>query len=60
MVNYIKSCLLCTRSFRALCDEMGAQHSELVFHSKIHWLAREKILVIAKSLILLDFVIALP
>ena len=44
VVNYIKSCPLCNRLFRALCDEMGAEHNGLLFHSNIRWLSREKLL----------------
>ena len=44
MVNYIKSCALCTRLFRALCDEVGAEHNGLLFHLNIRWLSRGKVL----------------
>ena len=43
VVNYIKSCLLCTRLFRALCDEVG-KHNELLFHLNIPLLSQEKVL----------------
>ena len=35
VVNYIKSRPLNTRLFRALCDEMGAELSGLLFHSTV-------------------------
>ena len=44
VVNYIKSRPLNTRLFRALCDEMGAELSGLLFHSAVRWLSREKVL----------------
>ena len=44
MVNYIKSRPLNTRLFRALCDEMGAELSGLLFHSTVRWLSRGKVL----------------
>ena len=42
VVNYIKSCHLCTRLFRALCDKVGAEHMGLLFHSSIRWLSQVK------------------
>ena len=44
VVNYIKSRPLNTRLFRALCDEMGAKLSGLLFHSTVRWLSRGKVL----------------
>ena len=44
VVNYIKSHSLCTRLFRVFCDEMGAEHSGLLYHSNIRWLSRGKML----------------
>ena len=35
VVNYIKSHSLCTRLFRMFCDETGAEHSGLLYHSNI-------------------------
>lgn len=50
MVNYIKSRPLNTRLFRALCDEMGAELSGLLFHSTVRWLSRGKVLERAATL----------
>ena len=44
VVNYIKSRPLNTRLFRALCHEMGAELSGLLFHSTVRWLSRGKVL----------------
>ena len=44
VVNYIKSRPLNTRLFRALCHEMGAELSRLLFHSTVRWLSRGKVL----------------
>ena len=44
VVNYIKSCPLNTRLFRASCDEMGAELSGLLFHSTVRWLSHGKVL----------------
>ena len=44
VVNSIKSHSLCTRLFRLFCDEMGAEHGGLLYHSNIHWLSRGKVL----------------
>ena len=43
-VNYIKSHSLCIRLFRVFCDEMGAEHNGLLYHSNIRWLSRGKVL----------------
>ena len=44
VVNYIKFCLMCTRLFRALRDEIGAERSGFMFHSNIPWLSKEEVL----------------
>ena len=44
VANYIKSRPLNTRLFRALCDEMGAELSGLLFHLTVRWLSRGKVL----------------
>ena len=44
VVSFIKSGPLHTRLFRVLCDEMGAEHHGLLFHSDIRWLSRGKAL----------------
>ena len=36
VVNFIKSRHLNTRLFCVLCNEMGAEHNKLLFHSNIH------------------------
>ena len=35
VINYIKSRRLQPRLFLVLCDEMGAEHNELLFHLNI-------------------------
>lgn len=44
IVNYIKNSALNTRLLRALCDEMGSDHQNLIFHSEVRWLSRGKVL----------------
>ena len=44
VVNYIKSHSLCTHLFCVFYDEMGAEHSGLLYHSNIRWLSRRKVL----------------
>ena len=44
VVNYIKSRPLCSRLFRVFCKKIAAEHSGLLYHSKIHWLPRGKVL----------------
>ena len=44
VVNFIKSHPLHTRLFRVLCDDMGAEHNGLLFHSNIRWFSQGKVL----------------
>ncbi|XP_067119559.1 SCAN domain-containing protein 3-like [Centruroides vittatus] len=44
IVNYIKSQLLNSRLINAVCQEMGADHQSLLFHTEVRWLSRGKVL----------------
>ncbi|XP_042233739.1 SCAN domain-containing protein 3-like [Homarus americanus] len=44
VVNYVKSRLLQSRLFAQLCNKMCAGHDTLLFHSKVRWLSRGKVL----------------
>lgn len=44
VVNYIKMRPLKTRIFSALCKDMGAEHSTLLFYCEARWLSRGKCL----------------
>ncbi|KAK2847350.1 hypothetical protein Q5P01_010349 [Channa striata] len=40
VVNFIKTRPLKTRVFSAICEEMGAEHQAVLFHSEERWLSR--------------------
>jgi len=40
IITYTKNSTLNTRLLKALCDEMGSDHQNLLFHSEVHWLSR--------------------
>lgn len=44
VVNFIKIQPLKARMFSALCEEMGADHTAVLFNSEARWLSRGKVL----------------
>ena len=44
VVNVIKTWPLKARLFSALCEEMGADHTAVLFHSEARWLSRGQVL----------------
>jgi len=44
IINYIKTSALNTRLLKALCDELGSDHQNLLFHSEVRWLSGGEVL----------------
>ncbi|XP_011280330.2 SCAN domain-containing protein 3 isoform X1 [Felis catus] len=44
IVNYVKSNALNSRLFSLLCDNMEADHKQLLLHAEMRWLSRGKVL----------------
>ncbi|XP_040312981.1 SCAN domain-containing protein 3 isoform X3 [Herpailurus yagouaroundi] len=44
IVNYVKSNALNSRLFSLLCDNMEADHKQLLLHTEMRWLSRGKVL----------------
>ena len=44
VVNYIRGNALNHRLFKAFCNEVGAKHSILLYHTEVRWLSRGRVL----------------
>ncbi len=43
IINFIKAWLLNARLFSLLCQELGAKHEQLLFHTEVRWLSRGRV-----------------
>ena len=43
-VNFIKRNALNTRLFSSLCQDLGSEHSSLLYHSEVRWLSSGAVL----------------
>ena len=41
VISFIKSRPRNARLFRRLCENMGAEHTQLLLHTEVHWLSLE-------------------
>ena len=44
IVNYIKNNALHLKCFAALCDNFNTDHLQLLYHSEVRWLFKERVL----------------
>ncbi|XP_044857783.1 zinc finger BED domain-containing protein 5-like [Mauremys mutica] len=44
IINFVKCRPLNARLFSQLCDEMGSDYTQLLFHTEVHWLSRGKVM----------------
>uniref|UniRef100_A0A3B3IMQ0 Uncharacterized protein n=1 Tax=Oryzias latipes TaxID=8090 RepID=A0A3B3IMQ0_ORYLA len=44
VINFIRSRPLNARLFRSLCENTGAEHTELLLHPEVRWLSRGRVL----------------
>ena len=51
MVNNVKGSALNSRLFKILCEDLGADHSVLLFHSNVRWLSRGMLLNVYMSFV---------
>ena len=41
IVNFVRSSALHTRLFRKLCENMGSEHINLLYYTKVQWLSKK-------------------